>query len=338
MTTVPIEQRADSATPSGQFPYKAFPTGWFQVAWSGELKPGDVRPLHYFAQDLVLYRTAGGEARVVDAHCPHRGAHLGHGGVVQAQTITCPNHGWRWDGAGRSPDAPAGRSDECRLRHWPVREAGELIYLWYDALKGQPTWEPLVVEAYDNPDFYPAYPHGIAIDQVGFPPHLLVENMADMPHVKFVHKWVDFPSLDVWTETGPRLHTVFSGEIPTAKGPTHLVLTNDSWGMGIVFAHFHGLRTTMQVISVIPRDHHNSDLRLSVWVQRPEGARTDEPDNLARAICLAQHREVLEARPGVGSDRPIWENMRYVAQPPLAREEAKVVSQYRRWIKQFYPY
>lgn len=49
------------------------PTGWFQVAWSSDLAPGDVIPLHYFGQDLVAYRDFRGEVHVHDATCQHSG-------------------------------------------------------------------------------------------------------------------------------------------------------------------------------------------------------------------------------------------------------------------------
>ena len=80
------------------------PNGWFAVEWSRELREGDVKPLHYFGEELVLFRTRSGQARVLDAFCAHLGAHLGHGGRVMGETLRCPFHGWQYDGAsGRCP-------------------------------------------------------------------------------------------------------------------------------------------------------------------------------------------------------------------------------------------
>ena len=58
------------------------PTGWFQVAWSTDLEVGDVRPLHYFGTDLVMFRGLDDAVHVLDAHCQHLGADLSHGGCV----------------------------------------------------------------------------------------------------------------------------------------------------------------------------------------------------------------------------------------------------------------
>ena len=70
-----------------EFPFPACPNGWFAVSYSDEIKPSEVKPLEYFGKPLVVYRTEAGEARVIDAHCPHLGAHLGFGGAVVGDTV-----------------------------------------------------------------------------------------------------------------------------------------------------------------------------------------------------------------------------------------------------------
>ena len=61
---------------------QGYARGWFVVAWAAELPPGEVRPLRYFGGHQVLFRTESGAVQMLDAHCPHLGAHLGHGGGV----------------------------------------------------------------------------------------------------------------------------------------------------------------------------------------------------------------------------------------------------------------
>ena len=43
------------------------PSGWFQVLYSNELEVGQAKPLEYFDQELVAFRTESGQAKVVDA-------------------------------------------------------------------------------------------------------------------------------------------------------------------------------------------------------------------------------------------------------------------------------
>jgi nitrite reductase/ring-hydroxylating ferredoxin subunit len=57
-------------------------TGWFMIGWSAEFPVGEVRPLGYFGEDLVGYRDESGELHLLQAHCRHLGAHIGHGGKV----------------------------------------------------------------------------------------------------------------------------------------------------------------------------------------------------------------------------------------------------------------
>ena len=77
------------------------PNGWFAVAFSRELVDGEVKRVRYFDEELVLFRTRSGRAAVLDAYCPHLGAHLAEGGRVIGESMRCPFHGWQYDGDGR---------------------------------------------------------------------------------------------------------------------------------------------------------------------------------------------------------------------------------------------
>jgi phenylpropionate dioxygenase-like ring-hydroxylating dioxygenase large terminal subunit len=73
------------------------PYGWFQVAWPGDVKVGQVVPLQYFGQHLALWRDDNGVPHVNDAFCPHLGAHFGHGGSVDGSHNYCFEW-WTWRG------------------------------------------------------------------------------------------------------------------------------------------------------------------------------------------------------------------------------------------------
>ena len=36
------------------------PTGWFQIGWSAEIRPGQAVPMRYFGKDLVAFRSGSG--------------------------------------------------------------------------------------------------------------------------------------------------------------------------------------------------------------------------------------------------------------------------------------
>ena len=50
------------------------PNGWFAVAFSKDIVKGEVKAIHYFDTDLVLFRTREGHARVLDAFLADRSA------------------------------------------------------------------------------------------------------------------------------------------------------------------------------------------------------------------------------------------------------------------------
>src|SRR5262245_66043419 len=119
-----------------RFPSLSFPNGWFRVAFSNELRPGGVIPLRYFARDFVLFRTADGTPHLLDAYCPHLGAHLGVGGRVVDGTLQCPFHGWRFDGgSGRCVEVPYDDVDyipkTASARVYPTIERNHMIWAWH---------------------------------------------------------------------------------------------------------------------------------------------------------------------------------------------------------------
>ena len=90
-----------------RFPF-GLPDGWFPVAYADEIAPGEVQPLRYFDRELVLFRTQAGHVAVLDAFCPHLGAHLGVGGRVTGEHLACPFHGWSFDVTGACVALPGG--------------------------------------------------------------------------------------------------------------------------------------------------------------------------------------------------------------------------------------
>ena len=108
------------------FPYSTFPSGWFQVGWSGELAVGEVLPLRFFGTELVLFRTRSGEAAVLDGTCAHMGAAPAFGGAVEDECLRCPFHAWLWHRDGHLVQVPysdghrrrrcgRGRRGRCRV-------------------------------------------------------------------------------------------------------------------------------------------------------------------------------------------------------------------------------
>lgn len=170
-----------------RFPFTSFPHGWFRVAYSHELTPKKVMPLRYFGKDLVLFRTEDGTAHVLDAHCPHLGAHLGYGGKVKGETIQCPFHGWCFDGSGQCAGVPYASKipPKAQIHTWPVREVNGLILVYYHPERELPTWELPGIPECTSSEWMPFR----LTEQWKLRTHVqeLGEQIVDIAHIPAVH-------------------------------------------------------------------------------------------------------------------------------------------------------
>jgi phenylpropionate dioxygenase-like ring-hydroxylating dioxygenase large terminal subunit len=325
-----------------EFPESGFPSGWFQVAWSDEIAPCDVRPLQYFGEDLVLYRTASGRAQLLDGHCAHMGAHLGYGGCVEGDCVVCPFHGWAWGPDGRNTMVPStgAPTTRRRLRSWPTEVSNGIIWVWHDSLGRDPLWD------------FPADRAGVAERErhsvfpaccrkfpgIRMRPQYVPENNVDLEHLRWIHRAegpIEFDSLGedgYCFRTAVRMVYGFGKERTrlTPEGPIEVTVTAEIWGLGYQFTYFPEPDNAISIQCQTPIDSDHCDMFQSVLVYREPGASEGEPT----AMAAARVREQLVQ---IERDIPIWEHMRYLPNAALTRNEAKPVTAIRRWAKQFYP-
>ena len=315
------------------WPYTRHPSGWFQVAWSAEIRAGDVRPLHYFDQDLVAYRGESGALAVLDAHCPHLGADLGHGGCVEGDDIVCPFHAWRWGSDGRNVCIPYSSTvnRKQRIRTWPVREVDGLVHVWYDADGGPPTWEPEPIAAFvpefDAGDFYPVHPYGShTFVGVRAFPQFIAENFVDAAHFLYVHSARAVTTIERFEARGPFFDVEHS--FASVRDAT-LSIRASGLGMALGVFRAEGTVAFLEIQATTPVDGDRSDLRGSVFARREPGNTAATPLPATAELIARQHIEL-------GKDVPIWERLHYVARAPFAPEEARPYRALRKWAAQFY--
>jgi len=108
---------------------KGYHQSWFPVALASDVPAG--RPLgrDFLGTRVVIYRDATGQAVVQGAYCPHLGADLSVGEVVEEEN-RCAYHHWRFDCAGTCVDIPAGDRipPGARIPTYPSAEAWGLIW------------------------------------------------------------------------------------------------------------------------------------------------------------------------------------------------------------------
>lgn len=294
-------------------PFGAYPRGWFQLAYSDELSPGAVVPVSRLGRELVLFRGKDGKAAALDAHCPHLGAHLGHGGKVEGSSLRCPFHGWRFTGAGVCDEIPYGGLDPRKVatRSWPVVEANGLLMLYHDPKGAAPKFQVPVLPELKGGGWS-------AFDRRRWTVRTHVqeplENVVDSAHFHHLHGHGVKPKNEV-----------------AAKGPVLLcrsdmgeegLLRWEGHGLGFGVMRVSGPAEVLFLVCGTPIDEERIDLRFSFSIK--EGERPGLGEGVVRSICAQ-----------IEQDIPIWENKAFLAKPLLSKEETGI-RVFRSWARQFH--
>ncbi len=301
------------------------PFGWFGVAYSDELAIGQVKPMSFFGKDFVIWRGEDGQVRATDAYCLHLGAHLGHGGKVTGNDLTCPFHAWRYTGEGKVTEIPYAKVMPPKLQQtclptWPVAEMNRLIHVWYHPAREAPKWQPYRIDALDDPKWAPFEKYEWVINT-----HLrdLAENSVDFPHFMFVHGTAELPPPGETTESGVERHTLVKIKLNTPRGPMDGAIESRSVGPGQSYVRFSGLVDTLLVPMAVPIDRHRV-LNRFAFTQPVGIAGTKFGQALIRDLV---HQ--------VNQDKPIWDHKRFDS-PPLLVQGDGPIHQFRQYYSQFY--
>jgi phenylpropionate dioxygenase-like ring-hydroxylating dioxygenase large terminal subunit len=107
---------------------------WYPLGLSAELTPGAVAGRDFLGSRVVLYRDPAGNAVVQSAWCPHLGADLSIGALIEGN-IRCAYHHWRFGPDGRCVDIPTGDKipPGAKVFTYPSAEAWGLIWAFNGA-------------------------------------------------------------------------------------------------------------------------------------------------------------------------------------------------------------
>jgi phenylpropionate dioxygenase-like ring-hydroxylating dioxygenase large terminal subunit len=314
-----------------------FPSGWFSLAGSDDLRAGDVRPLHRFGRDLVLFRTQAGQARVLDAACPHLGAHLGIGGTVEGNTLQCPFHGWRFDGAGRCVHAPLAQNlPRASVRSWPVEEVNGRVLVWHHAESREPDWHVPQFPETGNPDWIPFQPaqHWVIRTHC----QELPENAMDAAHFPHIHRQqtASMESRGVEIDGAHLVHRTwqtlaFFGLMKKLYGEVAGPLDCTLHGLGLVVNRAE-VKTKLDMaycypFYITPIDDEHIDVVSMLTVRR------FKMPGLAWALY---YKARSEGRQTIEQDIPIWEHKQFRPRPRLSDADGPIPA-FRSWSAQFYP-
>lgn len=171
-----------SACPTA--PHAAFnlAASWYVALPSARLgrKP---KPLRLFGEPLVAWRDRTGSPVLMPRACPHMGASLAGGKVVDG-LLRCPFHHWKFDGTGACAEIPGAQRipRTAARRTYPVLERAGYVWAWYGSA------EPMF-ELPELSGFFPAAgDFGFRLaDDTGATVRRIMENSFDPDHLVALH-------------------------------------------------------------------------------------------------------------------------------------------------------
>lgn len=313
---------------SARFPFPSFPRGWFVVGFSPDLAPGEVKTVHYFGQDIVLFRTASGVLSALDKTCPHLGAHLG-GGTVEGECLRCPFHEWAFDATGKCVDIPYAPKipPKAAAKTWHVLEQNGVIMAWYCPRGEAPTWRPtpLPDEGWT--------PNQVVRWELRSHPQEIAENTVDCSHLKPVHH-IDQCDVMLVEQKEHWMHVVLkmvaSGapvEMPDEVHDVELDVTLQGIGniVSVTRVLNAELRTRQRIYPTVIDADRVAIFGVNNTQVMPDPDYTRDIDNLFYKAFLTDFPR----------DFPIWENKAYLDKPLLAGGDGPI-GRYRKWCRQFY--
>lgn len=271
--------------------------GWSQIAFSKQLKQ-HITPVHIGKHPLIAVRREGESVRVFDAACPHRGAHLGHGGTFDANTIICPFHG-------RRVALGCTGSSRYEIREYPVVEASGCVFARtserYDHGFADYVQE-LARTHYLMPGF--TLPIDVA-------PECVIENIFDTDHFHAVHGLSRPPKLA--QRTGDHGELIIEGIFETPAGNQW---QEEQDGGATAHTRFYARvfsptlaaaelgepgQAQVVITAATATPEGTSDVRVSVAM--PPTPRGTAPTLTSTLALLRDSETAFE------QDRPIWENL-----------------------------
>ncbi len=313
--------------------FSSFPRGWFRIALSSDIKKGQTKTVHYFGQDIVIFRGESGKVSVFDPHCPHMGAHLGVGGKVVGDTLRCPFHGWCFNHNGEAVHVPHAKRipQKAKARTWTVNETGGVIFVYYH-------WD-VSVPAEPFPDL------SILQDTTwscrsSFTMKLnanlyeQAENAVDRAHFDVVHhKTLMFKA----ESEDEKVELKANGDIVdiyanyyTKYGPLALKTTAHLHLMGIGCGEntFSGQCIPFKLVALgTPVENNVCETEFIILTKRIP---IPFIGKLVNSVIMWGAKRELKC------DIPIWENKIFREHPILSDFDGPVMK-FRKWFSQFYP-
>mgnify|MGYP000246363351 CR=1 FL=1 len=353
--------KALNATKRFMQPPPQYAHDWFAPLRSVDVVPGKITNFNFMGHELIAFRDAAGKPVVLDATCPHFGAHRGVGGRVVEGCVRCPFHGLHFDGHGQCVKGDF-VADPKNLRHiksipWTVHEAAASIFIWHGPDRERPA-RPL---RFAEPGFFDGWStpvtnagRRLAPTSLFFP----TENIIDVQHFYAVHHWElnsirqepaevadgSFSAVMrmTWTAGAQSPHALVRrlGKVYRSSFDFHISILGP--GMALSISRLdpeQGSLELMNIILITPLNPTDCQIRVVSAVKRSFAgplSRTARrllglgPEELLSRIFLAIATKDFDG------DEMIWTHRRFLHNPKPLPDDGPLIA-YRRWCERFWP-
>jgi nitrite reductase/ring-hydroxylating ferredoxin subunit len=235
-----------------QTPTKAFENQWYVTGLAEEVRKGKKRAVKLFGQDIVVWRKKDGSLGAIDARCPHMGASLAVGRVVD-DAVECPYHGFRYDDTGQCIETPLRKADAliprtlCN-RHYAVGEKAGWIFIFW----GEAADAPAEIPFFDEVQEPLLHEWSVKEWPVSFT--RFIENTVDVAHLGTVHRGtLSYTIPDIISVTSKTEGNIISMQPPST---TDLPIASKIAYPNLALLHLHPKFLT--VFAAVPIDEYNS--------------------------------------------------------------------------------
>jgi len=334
---------------------------WFSPLRSSEVVAGKITNFTFMGHELIAFRDEAGKVVVLDAQCPHFGAHRGVGGTVENGCVRCPFHGLHFDKDGQCVKGDF-IAEPKQLRHlkttpWTVEEVAASIFIWHGSDRSRPD-RPLF---FAKPGMFDGWSapvtnvgRRLAPTNIFFP----TENIIDIQHFYAVHRW---ELHDVEREPGVDEDGCFSAVMRMtftafAQSPSPLIRRLGKAytstfhfdvkvigpGMAVALSTLtpeQGGLAIMNIILITPVNETDCHIRAVTLVKNTIDSRANQ---LVRRLFGVGFEDALSrvflaiATKDFDGDEMIWTNRRFLPNPKPLREDGPFIA-FRKWGEQFWP-
>ncbi len=304
--------------------------GWHCVGEAKDFRDGNLHSLRIFGTKLVAFATKDGEISVLDGYCPHMGADLAQGEIVDDRVV-CPFHHWAFEASGRCGDIPYCKRipPKAKTKRWLTCEVNNLLFVWNNP-EGKPPAEGVEIPYFpeiDSPEWNTDWHMDKLIIETN--PRELVDNLTDAQHFGPVHgapmKYFANTFKDHIGEQ------IFHGDSGRLGGD--LIAESAYYGPATHFtrmrAEFEGNVVESILLNChVPITPNSFELRFGVLVKKVPGWTDEQNDQLAEQY-------VQNNRTSFYQDVDLWKEKRRVDNPILAEGDGPIF-QLREWYSQFF--